>query len=283
MSTIPNHPITLFLIIFIILLLGITGCAHTGKSVSPSLKDDQSRQIQDKTVQNSPEKQENETDDAKMSDDELFLLDDEEETVPTAIKDPLHGWNRAMFAFNDRFYFLVAQPVTNGYARIVHKDVRAVINNFFLNISMPIRFVNSLLQLKLRSAGTELLRFGINSTLGVVGFLDVAKIDYGLESSDEDFGQTLGKYQLGHGAYFILPFLGPSSIRDSIGLIGDLFLYPIGYIKPQELSLGIYTYESMNGFSFTLNDYAILKEAAVDPYTAVRDAYYQSRKGKVAE
>ncbi len=283
MSTITHHPITLFLIIFINLLLGITGCAHTGKSTSPPGKEDLTFQNQEKTEQSSPEKQENETAAEKMSDDKLFLLDDEEETVPTTIKDPLHGWNRAMFTFNDRFYFLVAQPLTKGYAKIVHADVRAVINNFFLNISMPIRFVNSLLQLKFKSAGTELLRFGINSTLGVVGFLDVAKIDYGLESSDEDFGQTLGKYQLGHGAYFMLPFLGPSSIRDSVGLLGDLFLYPIGYIKPQELSLGIYTYESMNGFSFNLNDYDILKGAAVDPYTAVRDAYYQNRKAKVDE
>jgi phospholipid-binding lipoprotein MlaA len=279
---ISYQPIRLFLILFSILLLGITGCAHTGKSASPSSMEDQSRQIQDKTVLNSPEQQENDTAEDEMSDDELFLLEDDEETVQT-IKDPLHGWNRAMFTFNDRFYFLVAQPVTKGYAWIVHKDVRTVIYNFFHNISMPIRFVNSLLQLKFKSAGTELLRFGINSTMGLIGFLDAAKINYGLEVSDEDFGQTLGTYQLGHGAYFILPFLGPSSIRDSVGFFGDLFLYPIGYIKPQELSLGIYTFESMNSFSFNLNDYDILKEAAVDPYTAVRDAYYQNRKAKVAE
>ena len=282
MLTIPCHLIKLFINLLIILLFGITGCAHSGKPASPALKEEQSLQTQNKTVQNSPDQQENGPVQEEITDDELFLLEDEEETVFT-IKDPLHGWNRAMFAFNDRFYFLVAKPVTKGYSRIVHKDVRTVINNFFLNISMPIRFVNSLLQLKFKSAGTELLRFGINSTLGVVGFLDVAKSDYGLKSSDEDFGQTLGKYQLGHGAYFILPFLGPSSIRDSVGLFGDIFLYPIGYIKPEELSLGIYTYEHMNRFSFNLKDYDILKEAAIDPYTAVRDAYFQNRKAKVAE
>jgi len=267
----------------IFLLLGLTtGCAHTGKSAAPALKEAQSRPDQEKTAQESPDLQPDTDVQEDITDDELFLLGDETEAVP-AIKDPLSGWNRAMFSFNDRFYFLVARPVTKGYARIVHKDVRVVIDNFFLNISMPIRFVNSLLQLKLKSAGTELLRFGINSTLGVIGFLDVAKQDYGLESSDEDFGQTLGKYKLGHGAYFILPFLGPSSIRDSVGLIGDIFLYPIGYINPQELSLGIYTYENMNRFSFNLDDYDILKEAAIDPYTAVRDAYYQNRKAKVAQ
>lgn len=282
MLAIPCHLIKLFINLLIILFFAITGCAHSGKSASPSLKEEQSLQTQNKTVQNSPDQQENGPVQEEITDDELFLLEDEEETVFT-IKDPLHGWNRAMFAFNDRFYFLVAKPVTKGYSRIVHKDVRTVINNFFLNISMPIRFVNSLLQLKIKSAGTELLRFGINSTLGVVGFLDVAKSDYGLKSSDEDLGQTLGKYQMGHGAYFILPFLGPSSIRDSVGLFGDIFLYPIGYIKPEELSLGIYTYEHMNRFSFNLKDYDILKEAAIDPYTAVRDAYFQNRKAKVAE
>jgi len=242
--------------------------------------EDQSRQIQDKTVQN--EQQENDTAEDEMSDDELFLLEDEEETVQT-IKDPLHGWNRAMFTFNDRFYFLVAQPVTKGYARIVHEDLRTVINNFFLNISMPIRFVNSLLQLKVKAAGTELLRFGINSTIGVAGLRDVAKTEYGLKSSDEDFGQTLGKYKLGHGAYFMLPFLGPSSIRDTVGLVGDLFLYPIGYIRPRILSLGIYTYEEMNRLSFNPDDYDILKKAAVDPYISVHDVYFQNRKQKVEE
>ncbi len=165
----------------------------------------------------------------------------------------------------------------------MHEDVRTVINNFFLNISMPIRFVNSLLQFKFNSAGTELLRFGINSTLGVAGFLDVAKTGYGFNSSDEDFGQTLGKYQLGHGAYFILPLLGPSSIRDTVGLVGDLFLYPIGYIRPRLLSGGIYSYEEMNRLSFNPDDYDILKDAAIDPYTAVRDAYYQNRKQKVEQ
>jgi len=274
--------IKLFSTLVLIAFFGITGCAHTGKSSAPVLHEDSSNNEQDRTVENNPGLQEDEIVEEEITDDELFLLEDEEDP-DIAIKDPLHGWNKAMFAFNDRFYFLVAKPVTKGYSKVVHKDLRIVINNFFLNISMPIRFVNSLLQFKLKPAGTELLRFGINSTLGVFGLEDVAKSHYGLESSDEDFGQTLGKYKLGHGAYFILPFLGPSSIRDSVGLFGDLFLYPIGYIKPQELSLGIYTYESMNRFSFNLNDYDILKEAAIDPYISVRDAYYQNRKAKVAE
>ena len=282
MSNIPNHLIKIFLFLFIILLFNMTGCAHTGKSVSPALMEEQTFQDQETPVENSPKQQVDMTVDEKMSDDELFLLEDEEEAV-AAISDPLHGWNRAMFKFNDRFYFLVAKPVTDGYSEVVHKDLRTAINNFFLNVSMPIRFVNSLLQFKLKPAGTELLRFGINSTLGVFGLADIAKSHYKLESSDEDFGQTLGTYKLGHGAYFILPFLGPSSIRDSVGLFGDLFLYPIGYIKPQELSFGIYTYESMNSFSLNVNDYSILKEAAIDPYTAVRDAYFQSRKAKIAE
>ena len=280
MSIISYNPFQLYLILFT-LLLAVTGCAHTGKSASSALKNDQSLLNENKNVQNIQEYRDNENVQKDITDDELFLLE-EEETSPK-IKDPLRVWNKAMFTFNDRFYFLVAKPVTNGYSSIVHKDVRVVIDNFFLNISMPIRFVNSLLQLKFKSAGTELLRFGINSTLGVIGFIDIAKSHYGLESSDEDFGQTLGKYKLGHGAYFILPFLGPSSIRDSVGLLGDIFLYPIGYIKPQELSLGIYTYESMNRFSFNFNDYDILKESAIDPYTAVRDAYFQNRKAKVVK
>ena len=274
------YPENLFLIVLSILFLGITGCAHSKQTTAPLLQDDLSNMEQERTGENSQGMQEEEIFEDNISDDELFLLDDEDETA-TRIRDPLHGWNRAMFTFNDRFYFLVAKPITNGYAKFVHKDLRASINNFFLNISMPIRFVNSLLQFKLKPAATELLRFGINSTLGVFGLADVAKTHYKLESSDEDFGQTLGTYKLGHGAYFILPFLGPSSIRDSVGLFGDVFLYPIGYIRPRKLSFGIYTYESMNSFSLNVNDYSILKEAAIDPYSAVRDAYFQNRKAKV--
>ena len=280
MSSIPIHFIKLF-VLFAVLCSGISGCAHSGKA-TPSTGEKSSDIQVSKNSEVSDESLVPETEEIETEDDELFLLEDDED-ADVIIKDPLHRWNRAIFKFNDRFYFLVAKPLTQGYAKVVHKDLRTVINNFFLNISMPIRFVNSLLQLKLKPAGTELLRFGINSTLGVVGFLDVAKSDYGLQSSDEDFGQTLGTYQFGHGAYFILPFLGPSSIRDSIGLFGDIFLYPIGYVEPPELSWGLYTYEHMNRFTFNVRDYEILKDAAIEPYTAVRDAYFQNRKVKVAE
>ncbi len=282
MSKISINSIKFFLSLLIIILFSITGCAHSSKSAPSLITEAQADRSQDILVQNDQTLQGDAFIEEDVTDDELFLLEDEEETATTT-KDPLYYWNRAMFTFNDRFYFLLARPVTKGYARIVHEDVRTVINNFFLNISMPIRFVNSLLQFKFNSAGTELLRFGINSTLGVAGFLDVAKTGYGFNSSDEDFGQTLGKYQLGHGAYFILPLLGPSSIRDTVGLVGDLFLYPIGYIRPRLLSGGIYSYEEMNRLSFNPDDYDILKDAAIDPYTAVRDAYYQNRKQKVEQ
>lgn len=268
--------------LLLILLFIISGCAHTGKTSSPAVMEDQVVQNSKLAVSINMGQQNAGLSEDDTTDDDLFLLEDEEEIAP-AVKDPLYKWNKAMFAFNDRFYFLLARPITKGYAGFVHEDLRTVINNFFLNISVPIRFVNSLLQFKMKSAGTELLRFGINSTIGVAGLRDVAKTEYGLKSSDEDLGQTLGKYQLGHGAYFILPLLGPSSIRDTVGLVGDLFLYPIGYIRPRFLSLGIYTYEEMNRLSFNPDDYEILKKAAFDPYISVRDAYFQNRKQKVEQ
>jgi len=187
-----------------------------------------------------------------------------------------------MYNFNDELDKKILQPVARGYEAILPAPVNKGITNFFSNLDDVTVLINDLLQFKFSQAAHDAGRIVFNTTAGLLGFIDVAS-HMDMPKHDEDFGQTLGKYKLGHGAYFILPFLGPSSIRDSVGLLGDIFLYPIGYIKPQELSLGIYTYESMNRFSFNFNDYDILKESAIDPYTAVRDAYFQNRKAKVVK
>ncbi len=114
------------------------------------------------------------------------------------IADPLEPWNRAMFTVNDKLYFWVLKPVAKGYSAIVPEWGRVRVKNIFQNITMPVRFVNNLLQLKIKGAGTELLRFVFNTTAGVGGMFDVAK-NIDLEAQDEDLGQTLGVFGIGNG------------------------------------------------------------------------------------
>ncbi len=200
-----------------------------------------------------------------------------EETEEVTIADPLEPLNRLVFAFNDRLYFLVLKPVAKGYSAVFPEDIRMAIRNFFHNITTPVRVVNNLLQGKIKNAGIELARFCLNSTGGVFGLADFAGKELGLKVPDEDLGQTLGRYGIGHGIYIVWPVLGPSSLRDSIGLAGDLFLDPINYLEFQR-SLTVQSYRFVNNTSLHIGDYEDLKAAALDPYIALQDAYIQYRK-----
>jgi phospholipid-binding lipoprotein MlaA len=119
--------------------------------------------------------------------------------------------------------------------------------------------------------------------VGILGFGDPAKKYYSLKPKDEDLGQTFGFYGIGNGFYIVWPFFGPSSMRDSVGMIGDIFLDPIFYVKPREASIGITSYKTVNETSFKIGDYESFKAAAIDPYEALKDAYIQNRKKKINE
>ena len=202
-----------------------------------------------------------------------------------AIADPLEPMNRFFFEFNDRLYFWVLKPVATGYRTVVAEDVRMSIRDFFHNLLAPVRIVNNLLQGKMENTATEVGRFVINSTLGVAGFGDPAKNEFGLERKEEDLGQTLGVYGAGDGFYICWPLLGPSSLRDSVGFVGDSFLNPLSYVMASDFGAGAATYggREVNDTSLTLGDYEDFKEAAFDPYIAVRDAYQQYRRNKVTD
>jgi phospholipid-binding lipoprotein MlaA len=200
------------------------------------------------------------------------------------IADPLEPFNRAMYHFNDKLYFWVLKPVAQGYRKVVPEEARVGVSNFFANITFPIRFVNCLLQANFRGAASELGRFVINTIWGIGGLLDAASIPgINLSKQDEDFGQTLGVFGLGQGFYINWPVLGPSSPRDTLGFAGDLFLHPFYYLTPWDVSLGIRAYERVNDTSLSIGDYESLKEAAIDPYVAIRDAYVQYRHKKVKD
>ena len=208
-----------------------------------------------------------------------------EETAATGegptIADPIEPWNRAMYHFNDKFYFWLLKPVGQGYKYVIPETFRIIFSNFYENIMMPIRFVNNLLQGKPDYAGRELARFVINSTVGVAGFRDCARDCFGIEGRKADLGQTLGKYGIGSGFYIVWPILGPSNPRDTIGWVGDHFLKPTTYLSSDLLDPGtiaLTAHEEVNDFSFHIGDYETLKGAAIDPYIAIRDAYVQYRK-----
>jgi phospholipid-binding lipoprotein MlaA len=194
------------------------------------------------------------------------------------IADPLEPFNRAMYHFNDKMYFWVLKPVAQGYGKVVPEVARVSVNNFYTNLLSPVRFVNCLLQANLKDAATELGRFLINTIWGVGGLLDPAagkEID--LAKKDKDFGQTLGIYGVGQGFYINWPILGPSSPRDTIGTVGDLFFSPTFYFGDWTIWAGTKLHDKVNDTSLKIGDYESLKGAAIDPYVAIRDAYVQYR------
>ncbi len=199
------------------------------------------------------------------------------------VADPIYYFNYAMFTFNDYLYFYGLKPVAQGYKAIVPTPARKGVSNFFNNLLFPVRFVNNLLQGKFEAAGTEFSAFFVNSTLGLLGFNDFAQKYMGVRLQDEDLGQTLGSYKIGDGFYLVLPVLGPSTLRDTVGQVGDMFITPVTYVEPWELLWAMRGVDTVNRTSFRIGDYEALKDAALDPYIAVRNAYIQSRRARIKE
>lgn len=209
---------------------------------------------------------------------------DVEGPAGSALADPLEPLNRVFFVFNDRLYFWAIKPAAQAYAKVLPEPLRVAVRRFFHNARMPIRAVNCLLQGKVAGFGRELLRFFVNSTAGMLGFADVAESAWGLKAEEEDLGQTLGRLGLGPTFYIHWPFVGPSSLRDTLGTVGDGFLSPLNWIVQRpESNLGIRATDAVNRTSMTLGEYEALKRAALDPYVALRDAYHQNRQTRIQE
>lgn len=200
-----------------------------------------------------------------------------------AIHDPLVGLNRVMFVVNDKLYFWVMNPLATSYKKITPDVFRIGVRNFFDNAAFPIRLVNNTLQFKFRRAGTEISRFGINTTIGILGFHDVATKRYSLVPFNEDFGQTLGHYGFWEGFPLTLPVFGPSNVRDLLGLVPDYFLNPATYIDPSYASTAVKVYDTTNRLSLRLGQYENLKKDAIDPYTFFRNAYKKRRTSLIEE
>ena len=221
--------------------------------------------------------------DAPDYDEDFDLYEEELAAKEVTVPDPLKPFNWLMYAFNDKLFLWVVNPVTKTYANITPRPARIGIRNFFDNLTTPVRYVNCLLQGKGKAAGIESDRFLINTTIGILGFGDPAKDKYGKGPQDEDLGQTLAAYGAGEGFYLVLPLLGPSTARDTLGKFGDLFLNPVYYVEPTEAAVGISLTRHVNDGSFHIGDYESFKQAAVDPYIAMYEAYIQYRNKKIEE
>ena len=241
----------------------------------------------------------------EIAEDEEGGFDDEFEDEFAAseeeVFDPLSGYNSVMTEFNDGFYIFVLDPVARGYRWVLPEVARRGVKNFFHNLLFPLRFVNNALQLKAKNAGEEFLRFSINSTVGIFGFWDPAKEWVGLEAHEEDFGQTLGYYGVGGGFHVVLPFLGPSNLRDMFSLYPEIQMDPLNYVEnrpynfpqPEGEYIGlsrktIQQYEltllkTINRESLRIGQYENLKKDAIELYPFLRDVYEQNRAKLIRE
>ena len=206
-----------------------------------------------------------------------------EEEVPE-LTDPIEGYNRFMFDFNEGFYENVMEPVARGYRAVIAEDFRLAISNVFDNAFAPVKLFSSLLQGDFEKSGRVVVRTLINTTVGLGGLLDVAGQEYDIKNVNEDFDQALGYYGVPTGPYVVLPLLGPSTLRNITGRVVDSMMSPSLIFAPDLVAgTAISVGDNINDASFILDDKAQLEDSAIDEYESVRDFYHQYRFGLVNE
>lgn len=193
--------------------------------------------------------------------------------------DPLEPVNRITFRFNNTLDRAMIRPVAKGYRQVTPAPVRRSVGNFFNNLESPIVIVNDLLQAKFRQGGSDTARLAVNSTVGLLGFFDVAT-PMGLPAHDEDFGLTLAHWGLGPGPYLVLPFLGPSDVRDAIGRVGDYEVDPLWQWQQKPAKYELRAVQIVDIRARFLPADRLL-EGSIDPYLFMREAYLQHRRNLV--
>jgi phospholipid-binding lipoprotein MlaA len=195
-------------------------------------------------------------------------------------EDPLEPINRAVFKFNETLDETVLQPVARGYRAVLPGLVRTGVTNFFSNLEDLWTGVNNVLQGKVPDGIQDFARFTFNSTFGLLGLIDVST-DFNLPKHNEDFGQTLGRWGVGSGAYLVLPLFGPSTLRDGLGLYLDGFADPVVNLSDVASRNALYANRLVNTRSNLLDASRLLDEAALDKYRFVRDSFLQRRRNLV--
>jgi len=265
---------TSFYIIFTLLLM--QGCSTKVNTLPPEQKKQTPQQYTAEKIDNTDEDFEDE-----------FSSSNSDEII-----DPLGTYNRAMTTFNDTVFTYALNPLSKGYAAITPEPIRQGVSNFIHNILFPIRFTNNILQGKFQNSSDELERFIVNSTVGIAGLFDPASTYMHIPAHNEDFGQTLGHYGVGAGFHIVLPFLGPSNLRDGLGLLADGYLSPLVYQQGLEKykipndyvqTFAMRGFEIVNKNSLHLGAYESLKKDAIDLYPFLRDFYEQKRITDIEE
>ena len=195
-------------------------------------------------------------------------------------RDPIEGFNRGVYRFNDTVDEYVAQPVARTYRKALHVEIRSRVSNFFGNIQDIMIGANNFLQGKFEDGVNDWARFAFNSTFGLLGIHDVAS-EWGLEKHNEDFGQTFGRWGAPPGPYLILPFLGSSTVRDAGGTVLDWSFAPLTEVRPIDLRNTLYGLYLVNTRADLLDASRLLEEAALDRYVFQRDAYFQRRRSLI--
>ena len=196
--------------------------------------------------------------------------------------DPLEPMNRTVFTFNENLDQYVVKPAAEAYKFVLPDTVRRGVTNFFSNIGDIFVAANNLLQAKPKEAASDIGRFLVNSTIGILGFFDVAT-DLGLDKHSEDFGQTLGVWGLSDGPYVVLPLFGPSTVRDTVGLAVDLktdFVLNTNQLNSDE-RVGVTAVKVLDKRANLLDAGQLLEDAAFDKYSFLRDSYLQRRRNQV--
>ncbi len=207
----------------------------------------------------------------------LFMTGCATTNQSAGVSDPLEGYNRAMYKFNDAVDTAVLKPVAKGYDAVVPDPISQGVSNFFSNLNDITVIINDLFQGKFYQAYRDTHRFVLNTTVGVAGIFDVASLS-GFTKNNEDFGQTLGVWGAEPGAYIVLPFFGPRSVRDTFGLVGDMFTDPVMYVEGDDARLALVGTRVVDTRANLLKAEKVLDQAATDEYSYVRDAYMSRRQ-----
>ena len=266
-----------FLVTSLLLLLLLEGCSQKSPTLVPKTIESNNTTIIEESLE--------------LTEDEPSDFDDEF-TEEEATSDPFDGYNRFMTGFNDKLYSYAFNPISKVYAFILPNALQQGISNMFYNIKFPVRFTNNLLQGKFQNSSDELERFIVNSTVGLAGLMNPAEEYMHIPKHNEDFGQTLGYYGVGSGFHIVLPFLGPSNVRDLIGLSADAYASPLVNIRGLEKykipndfaeSTAIVAGYLINKNSLELGQYESLKKDALELYPFLRDIYEQKRTAEIEE
>ena len=219
--------------------------------------------------------------DGPSAEDELLSeLEDDYASQPK-VADPLEPYNRLVFRFNDGLYTYVLIPVADGYRAVVPEPFRNGIDSVFYNIRFPGRTVNHLLQGRPLRSAQEVGGFLVNTLFGFGGLLDPADNISWLSPPDKDTGTTLATWGVGQGMYIVWPVLGPSTLRSSVGMVGDYFLGPLNYYENDRLAWWIVGVENLNMLPDMMGRYQDMKAFGIEPYSSVKDGYVQYRREKV--